>query len=177
MSSTPDGLADSENAAAQLRQLMAMWTTGLTVITARHGQRLAGLVSNSFTSVSLEPPLVSWCIDRGSSSLEVWLGASGFAVHILGASEMTLVSRFARKGGDKFTGLDWEDGLTGAPVLPVGVARLECRTWRQYDGGDHVILLGRVLTISGSGGEPLTFGGAQVPIMNGRVNDQDHHRR
>jgi flavin reductase (DIM6/NTAB) family NADH-FMN oxidoreductase RutF len=100
---------------------------------------------------------VSWCVDRGSTHLDVWLAADGFTVHVLGADETALVSRFSRKGGDKFTGLDWQPGLTGAPVLSAGVARLECRTWRQYDGGDHVILVGRVLAIRGPGGRALAF--------------------
>jgi 3-hydroxy-9,10-secoandrosta-1,3,5(10)-triene-9,17-dione monooxygenase reductase component len=142
---------------AELRRVMSAWTTGVTVITTGDGQRLAGLVSNSFASVSLEPPLVSWCVDRQSSSLEVWLRAEGFAVHILGADESALVSRFARKGGDKFQGLVWQAGLTGAPLLSGGVARLDCRTWRQYDGGDHVILLGHVLAVVDSGGHALSF--------------------
>jgi flavin reductase (DIM6/NTAB) family NADH-FMN oxidoreductase RutF len=142
---------------AELRRVMSAWTTGVTVITARHRQFLVGLVSNSFASVSLEPPLVSWCVDRGSTHLDVWLAADGFTVHVLGADETALVSRFSRKGGDKFTGLDWQPGLTGAPVLSAGVARLECRTWRQYDGGDHVILVGRVLAIRGPGGRALAF--------------------
>lgn len=143
--------------AVEFRQVMAAWTTGVTVITAQHAGRPAGLVSNSFASVSMEPPLVSWCVDRRSSSLDVWLGADGFAVHILAAHECDLVSRFARKGGQKFTGLGWKPGLTGAPLLADGVARLECRTWRQYDGGDHVILLGRVVSVSEPGGQALTF--------------------
>jgi len=148
----------------ELQRVMSAWTTGVAVITAQSHQRLAGLVSNSFTSVSLEPPLVSWCVDRRSSNLETWLSADGFAVHVLGANESALVSRFARKGGDKFTGLDWQAGLTGAPLLARGVARLECRTWRQYDGGDHVILVGSVLSVCDSGRQALTFSrGALLP--------------
>jgi flavin reductase (DIM6/NTAB) family NADH-FMN oxidoreductase RutF len=147
---------------------MSAWTTGVTVITAGHEQRLAGLVSNSFASVSLEPPLVSWCVDRQSSSLDVWLRAEGFAVHILGADEAALASRFAKRGGDKFQGLGWQAGLTGAPLLAEGAARLECRTWRQYDGGDHVILLGHVLTVADSGGQVLSFSrGSLLPAPAG----------
>lgn len=148
----------------EFRRVLSAWTTGIAVITAEHGGCLAGLVSNSFTSVSLDPPLVSWCVSRGSTSLDTWLAADGFAVHILAAHETSAVSRFTRRGGEKFTGLDWTPGVTGAPLLPMGVARLECRTWQQYDGGDHVILVGRVIALHESGGEALAFSrGALLP--------------
>src|SRR3954465_13162625 len=129
----------------EFRRVLSQWLTGVTVITAQQEGRLAGLVSNSFTSVSLGPPLVSWCVARTSSSLDVWLGASAFAVHILAADQSGLVDRFRRKGGEKFDGLDWTAGAGGAPLLPGSVVRLQCRTWQQYDGGDHVILLGHVV--------------------------------
>ncbi|WP_051132882.1 flavin reductase family protein [Nocardia paucivorans] len=148
----------------ELRQAMAAWTTGVAVITTSHGARPAGLVSTSFTSVSLDPPLVSWCVDRGSTSFDIWSRAEGFAVHILSADEADLVSRFARRGGDKFHGLDWRPGITGAPLLTAGIARLECRTHIRYDGGDHLILLGRVLVTDRRSAPALTFSeGALTP--------------
>lgn len=148
----------------ELRQVMAAWTTGVAVITTCHRERPTGLVSTSFTSVSLDPPLVSWCVDRGSTSFDIWSRAEGFAVHILSADEADLVSRFARRGGDKFQNLDWRPGITGAPLLAAGVARLECRTHTRYDGGDHLILLGRVLVTGRRSAPALTFSeGALTP--------------
>ncbi|MFI5706372.1 flavin reductase family protein [Kribbella sp. NPDC051620] len=150
--------------ALDIRQVMAAWTTGVTVITGQYRGRPTGLVSNSFTSVSLEPALVSWCVDRRSSSIATWLRCEAFAVHVLGAHESELVARFARKGGNKFSGLDWEIGRSGAPLIRAGIARLECRTWRQYDGGDHVILVGEVVDVSDSGGHALVFSrGSMLP--------------
>lgn len=154
---------------AGLRRVLSTWTTGVAVITAQRDGRPAGLVSNSFASVSMDPPLVSWCVDRGSTSVDTWLAADGFAVHILAAHESPAVSRFARKGGEKFAGLDWTPGATGAPLLPVGAARLECRTWQRYDGGDHVILVGRVVAVHETGGRALAFSrGALLPAPKDR---------
>jgi flavin reductase (DIM6/NTAB) family NADH-FMN oxidoreductase RutF len=139
-----------------------LWPTGVTVITARHEGDLAGLVCNSFTSVSLTPPLVSWCVDKRSSRLDVWLRARAFAVHILSAEQTALVSRFSRKGGDKFDSLEWVEGVSGAPLLPGCAVRLECRTWRQYDGGDHVILVGQVLDMVQADGPVMSFHRGQI---------------
>ncbi|WP_151772302.1 flavin reductase family protein [Streptomyces abyssomicinicus] len=149
---------------AAFRRVLSAWTTGVAVVTAEADGCPVGLVSNSFASVSLDPPLVSWCVSRDSTGLDTWLRADGFAVHILAAHETDAVRRFTRRGGDKFTGLDRTPGATGAPLLDMGVARLECRAWRQYDGGDHVILVGRVIAVHEPGGEALAFSrGALLP--------------
>lgn len=131
--------------AAELRDAMRLWVTGVTVITTAWGDQRAGLVSNSFTSVSLEPALVSWCIDLRSSSLELWNHTDNFAVHVLGEDQKDLVARFAKKGGDKFTGLNWRAGVFGSPVLAAPTVALECEVWARYQGGDHLIIVGRVL--------------------------------
>jgi flavin reductase (DIM6/NTAB) family NADH-FMN oxidoreductase RutF len=125
---------------------LVAWPTGVTVITAEVAGGRAGLVCNSFTSVSLDPPLVSWCVDRRSTSFALWEDAESFAVHILAEDQKALIDRFARRGGDKFTGLALERGHTGAPLLSGAAARLECRTWQRYDGGDHIILVGQVVS-------------------------------
>lgn len=156
--------SDRQTDPLEFKRVLSAWTTGVTVVTAHHDGDLVGLVSNSFASVSLDPPLVSWCVDRGSSSLKSWLAAESFAVHILASHETELVSRFARRGGDKFAGQDWAPGATGAPLLDAGVARVECRTWQRYDGGDHVIIVGRVVALHDAGGPALAFSrGALLP--------------
>jgi flavin reductase (DIM6/NTAB) family NADH-FMN oxidoreductase RutF len=127
---------------------MSRWATGVTVITAFSGGRPVGLVSNSFTSVSLEPPLVSWCLDRRSSSFDAWLSADAFAVHVLAAGQGGLLCRFARKGGDKFQGLDWAPGRSGAPLLDGAVATLQCSVNTRFNAGDHIILIGLVTDTS-----------------------------
>ena len=130
---------------AELRDAMRHWVTGVTVITTAWHDQMTGLVSNSFTSVSLDPALVSWCIDLRSSSLELWNSTDNFAVHVLGEEQLDLVSRFARKGGDKFAGLDWRPGVCGSPMLAAPTLALECEVWARYPGGDHLIVVGRVI--------------------------------
>lgn len=129
----------------ELRDAMRHWVTGVTVITTAWREQMTGLVSNSFTSVSLEPALVSWCIDLRSSSLELWNRTDNFAVHVLGEEQVELVARFAKKGGDKFAGLDWHPGVCGSPMLAAPTLALECEVWARYQGGDHLIVVGRVI--------------------------------
>lgn len=133
---------------ADLRRAMGFWATGISVITTSHGGTIAGLVSNSFTSVSLDPPLVSWAVDKKSSSFEVWNRTDNYAVHILSESHRELVQRFVAKGTDKFAGLRWERGVLGSPIVAADAPRVECRLWQRVDAGDHVILVGEVVSIS-----------------------------
>lgn len=130
--------------ASALRQTMRHWTTGVTVVTAHTEGGPIGLVCNSFTSVSLDPPLVSWCVDRASTSYAAWMAAASFSVHILADDDAPLVPRFAARGADKFAGLALNLTGLGTPALDAGVARFDCRVWRAYDGGDHAIVVGRV---------------------------------
>jgi flavin reductase (DIM6/NTAB) family NADH-FMN oxidoreductase RutF len=142
---------------ADLRRAMGCWATGIAVITTSDGGSLAGLVSNSFTSISLDPPLVSWGVDKKSSSYETWVTTDNYAVHILSESHRDLVARFAAKGTDKFAGLDWEPGVLGSPIVADDAPRVECRLWQRVDAGDHVILIGEVVSISGQDDfRPLT---------------------
>ncbi|MCG2624150.1 flavin reductase family protein [Arthrobacter sp. I2-34] len=142
-----------------LRGVMRRWMTGVTVVTAAGTDgRPAGLVSNSFTSVSLQPPLVSWCADRGSRAIATWSTTEAFAVHVLAESDAHLVPRFASRGGDKFAGLATGQSAVGAPSLAIAGIRLDCRLWARYDGGDHLILVGQVLAIDGADEfDPLTL--------------------
>jgi flavin reductase (DIM6/NTAB) family NADH-FMN oxidoreductase RutF len=133
---------------ADLRRAMGHWATGISVITTQSEGTLAGLVSNSFTSVSLAPPLVSWAVDKRSSSFDVWNTTDNFAVHILSESDRGLVQRFAAKGTDKFAGLAWEPGVLGSPIVAADVPRIECRLWQRVDAGDHVILIGEAVSVS-----------------------------
>ena len=133
----------------ELRAAMRHWSSGVTVVTtsADDGAR-TGIVSNSFTSVSLEPALVSWCVDRGSSSFPIWSRAEAFSVHILGEEDADLVPRFAARGADKFAGLATVPSPVGTPVLEGVALRLDCTIWNRYDGGDHLIIVGQVRSIT-----------------------------
>lgn len=145
--------------AMQLRNHLARWATGITVITTldREGMPL-GKAANSFHTVSIDPPLVGWCVDAASTKHEDWLAAEGYAVHVLGTHQEDLVRRFAARGGDKFTGLEWETGPIGLPLLDDAVLRIVTRVVDRHAAGDHTYLIGEVLEIqAGERDDPLLF--------------------
>ncbi len=139
-----------------LRAATGAWATGVVVVTATHNDgREAGLVMVSLAPVSQDPPLVLWSVDRNSGSLDVWLEAPGFALHLLADDQESLAWQFARKGPEKFDGLDVQRGVVGAPLLAGAAATIECETHAQHDGGDHVILVGRVVATTVTDRRPL----------------------
>ena len=141
-----------------VRAATGAWATGVVVVTATHPDgRDAGLVMVSLSPVSQEPPLVLWSVDRNSGSLDVWLQAPGFALHLLAADQEELAWQFARKGAEKFDGLDVSRGLVGAPLLDGVAATIECAMYAQHDGGDHVILVGRVVAATVTDRSPLVI--------------------
>ena len=129
------------------------------MITARNdnGDRV-GVTANSFNSVSMTPPLILWSLGRASRSLNAFNTAEHFAVHILRADQRDLSTRFAISGADKFAGLTCDEGAGGVPLLRDCAARFECSTYARHDGGDHVIFIGRVLSIqSDNSSSPLLY--------------------
>src|SRR6202000_743788 len=116
-----------------------------------------GLTATSFSSVSLNPPLVLWSLVLYSSSLSIFQNATHFAVNVLGVSQQALSNRFAKSSEDKFDGVEWTPGLGGAPLLPERVGNFQCRSVNRYYGGDHVIFLGAVEAYSYNRNEPLLF--------------------
>jgi flavin reductase (DIM6/NTAB) family NADH-FMN oxidoreductase RutF len=140
------------------RNALGSFATGVTIITATDAEgKPYGLTCNSFASVSLNPPLVLWSLLLYSSSLNIFQNASHFAVNVLGASQQTLASNFARSSDDKFFGVEWTPGLGQAPLLAESVANFQCRSVNRYYGGDHVIFLGAVEAYSYNTQEPLLF--------------------
>lgn len=146
-----------------LRRHLSRWTTGVAVITTldRHGVPL-GKAANSFHSVSLDPPLVSWCVDIGSTRYDEWLGAPGYVVHVVSERQRDLVRTFASRGGDKFADVDWESGLFGMPLLDDVALRLECRMWKQVEAGDHTYLIAEVVHVDDRAHHPLLFHGGRT---------------
>ena len=139
------------------RRSLAEFATGVTVIaTSVEGERF-GLTSNSFASVSLEPPLVLWSIRRESKSFAAFAACSHFAVNILAEDQIELSQRFARSGPDKFRDIDCQAGQGDAPLLAGVAASFECVRTQTYDGGDHLILVGQVLRYSRYDRQPLLF--------------------
>jgi len=145
--------------AAAFRMACGQFATGVAVVTAgsRSG-RPVGLTINSFSSVSLDPPLVLFCLAREAQCLAGFDAAAGFVIHVLSAEQRGLSARFATPDADRFQGLDWQDGPFG-PVLPDALARFDCRRHAAVDGGDHIILIGRVEAVSVRDGaaEPLLY--------------------
>src|SRR4051794_30537580 len=140
------------------RNALGSYATGVTIITAADaGGKPAGLTCNSFTSVSLNPPLVLWSLVIYSQSMSVFQNASHFAVNVLGTAQQDLAAKFAVSSADKFAGVKWTPGLGHAPVLAGSVANFQCRTADRYYGGDHVIFLGAVEAYAYNREAPLLF--------------------
>ena len=130
----------------QFKTLLRRWASGVAIVTTRAGERVAGMTATSFTSVSLEPPLVLVCADKKALTLPVLEEAGNFAVNVLADSQHDLSARFALSGNEalRFEGLPCRSGPTGSPWLPETLAVLDCRTVAIHDAGDHVILVGEV---------------------------------
>jgi 3-hydroxy-9,10-secoandrosta-1,3,5(10)-triene-9,17-dione monooxygenase reductase component len=139
------------------RDTLARWASGVTIVTARAGDEPVGMTAASFSSLSLDPPLVLVCVAHSAYSHEGLVGAPGFAVHILGAGQDELSLLFSRPGSEKFAGFPDERGPFDAPLLPFGVARLVCSSHATLEGGDHTILIGRVVQTELAGTDPLLY--------------------
>ncbi len=141
----------------EFRDTLARWASGVTVVTARQGDEPIGMTAASFSSLSLDPPLILICVAHSAYSHDGLVDAPGFAVHVLGAEQEAMSSRFARPGADKFADYPDERGPFDVPLLPFGVARLACAREAALDGGDHTILVGRVVSAERAGSDPLLY--------------------
>ena len=128
-----------------LRHALGEFATGVAVVTARRADgRPVGVTINSFTSVSLEPPLVLWSLGLQSSSLAIFEACGHFAINVLANDQIELSQGFSRSLDDPFAGIDLEVGACGTPMLPGCCAWFECRNEMRYPGGDHMIFVGQV---------------------------------
>ncbi len=144
--------------AQELRRVMGMFATGVTVITTRDSRgKFYGLTANAVTSLSLEPPLVLICIDRRAETFVHFYDSKRFVVNILGEHQEALSTRFARSGGEKFEGVAYRLGRLETPILEGTLGYLECRVVETHPGGDHVIHVGEVEHAEGTGVRPLLF--------------------
>ena len=141
-----------------LRRALGQFATGVTVVTTRaeDGRRI-GVTANSFASLSLDPPLVLWCLDKAATSLPAFGACTHFAVNVLSAGQHHLSRQFSTPAEDKFAGVPVSEGPAGMPLLDGAIAHFLCRTVRQVDGGDHVIVIGEVERYDTFAGEPLVF--------------------
>lgn len=148
---------------AEFRAALGMFATGVTIVTARAANgKLVGLTANSFNSVSLEPALVLWSLSCAADSLAVFSTGSHYAINILAADQQELARRFAARGVDRWAGVAFEAGASGAPLLAGAVATFECFNRSRYVEGDHVIFVGEVERCAHrAGASPLLFHGGQ----------------
>lgn len=164
---SPRALLDEGDPAADsraFRRCLGGYPTGVTVITARLGERLVGMAVNSFAAVSLEPALVLWSIRKESRSLTDFLGASHFAVNILAADQVEASQLFGAGHPERFERCAWHTGISGAPLLDQAIAHLECRRTETHEGGDHIVLLGQVERYARFDGTPLVFAQGQYAV-------------
>lgn len=142
----------------EYRRALAQFATGVTVVTTRDADNQPiGLTVNSFNSVSLEPPLVLWSLDLKAGSLESFECCSHYAVNVLAEHQLDVARRFATRGTDRFAPSDWSNGPHDMPMIDGCVANLIARNRSRYPEGDHVILVGEVVSFLASGGTPLVF--------------------
>lgn len=144
------------------KDAFARYPTGVTVVScAPPGRGPLAITVNSFTSVSLAPTLVLWCIDKGTSVFGAYEAADNYAVSILAAGQAEASNRFATPGRHDFEAGEGEVFETGAPLLRGRLAGFDCRVEARHDAGDHVILVGRVVHFDARAGKPLIYAGRQ----------------
>jgi 3-hydroxy-9,10-secoandrosta-1,3,5(10)-triene-9,17-dione monooxygenase reductase component len=157
MTSTKNSASPSFSS-LELRNALGSFATGVTIVTAldQEGQKV-GMTANSFNSVSLEPALVLWSIGRTTNCFDDFIAAKSFAIHVLAEDQQLLSNLFAMTGSDRFADLNCAEGLAGVPILPHYSSCFQCTIEHQYDGGDHVIMVGRIIELHDSGHKPLLF--------------------
>jgi flavin reductase (DIM6/NTAB) family NADH-FMN oxidoreductase RutF len=145
-----------------LRQALGRFATGVTVITTQASDgKYEGLTANSFSAVSLDPPLVLWSLRLAAPSLESFRCSGHFVVNVLSSSQSVVARHFAASRHDKFEGVGFSSGIAGCPMLDESLAIFECRTESMIEGGDHIIFIGRVIRAHYREGEPLIFAGGR----------------
>jgi len=149
----------------ELRDVLGAYLTGVTVVTTVDSAgQLHGVTANSFSSVSLDPPLVLWSQALAAKSFPVFRDGARFVVNILAEDQIDISNRFAKAGTDKFAGVKVRMGLDGLPILDDCSAHLECVKVATYPGGDHAVFLGRVEKIHHARRKPLAFGGGRYMV-------------
>lgn len=149
----------------ELRNCFGKFATGITVITAiaPDGTKL-GLTVNSFSSLSLDPPMILWSLDKKSKSLDALSAASHFAVNVLASDQMDVSNNFARTSDEKFDGVDLMPSEFDLPLLAGTVAHLECKNINQIEGGDHIIFIGKVENFEMGDKKPLLYTNGQYTV-------------
>jgi flavin reductase (DIM6/NTAB) family NADH-FMN oxidoreductase RutF len=148
------------------RRACGQFATGVTIATVvDQAGNPHGLTVNSFTSVSLKPPLILICIDHRSSVVEPFRAASSFALNILTEQQRWLSDRFAQRLVERFDGIAWKAGVTGAPVFDGSLALIECLLRQSIDVGDHAVIIGEMVHAELGHGTPLIYYGSNYRTL------------
>jgi 3-hydroxy-9,10-secoandrosta-1,3,5(10)-triene-9,17-dione monooxygenase reductase component len=152
-------LAGNDGAVSDVhfRKVLGHYCSGVVVVTGLYQGAPAGFTCQSFFSVSLSPPLVSFCVGRTSSSYPAIRASGAFCVNVLSAEQKALCAQFASSGEGKWRGARWTSGPTGSPRLAGALAWVDCSLEREHDAGDHHIVLGRVIALDARDGAPLLY--------------------
>ena len=127
------------------KEVMGSFPSGVTVVTTLDADgRIVGITASAFSALSIDPALVLFCPNYSSDSYPVLIRRKQFAIHLLCADQQAEAYAFARKGQDKAKGIEWRLSELGNPLLTRATAIIECELWREYDGGDHAIIVGAV---------------------------------
>jgi len=146
------------NKSVELRNALSQFATGITVVTTlTHCKEKVGMTANSFNSVSLNPPLVLWSIGKESTNYKEFIKAEYFAIHIMAANQQAISNQFAQKNRDRFINLKCSAGINDIPILPDFAACFQCSIEHLYEGGDHTILVGRIIDFENRDQDPLLF--------------------
>jgi flavin reductase (DIM6/NTAB) family NADH-FMN oxidoreductase RutF len=141
----------------EFRDVISHFASGVTVITALHEEHAYGTTASAVTSLSLDPPMLLICMNKQSETGRAVAESKRFGVNILGANQVDLAERFARKGGDKFAGVPVTPGKWGEPLFDDALATLECRVAEETTGGTHWVFLAEVESGAARGGVPLAY--------------------
>lgn len=145
-----------------LKNAFTRYATGVTVVTCvPPGGEPVGITVNSFTSVSLDPALVLWCLDDGASLFEAFSAAPAYGVSVLSLDQQDLSNRFATPGRHQVSPSEAETFDTGAPLLKGRLAGFDCTVWERHEAGDHLIMIGQVRHFDSRDGQPLIYSGRQ----------------
>ena len=158
----------------QLRDALAQYATGVTIVCARAPERrYVGFTANSFSSASLDPPLILWTISHRSASLPAFESTERYAVNVLAASQVELARRFSRPHADRFAHVSFRLGWSDAPLIDGCIAWFECRHHARHRAGDHIVFIGEVVTVERAHGQGLVFQhgafGATMPLAEDAV--------
>ena len=145
------------------KKTLSMFSTGITIVTSvdNLGNPI-GMTVNSFSSVSLDPPLVLWSIDKKQASYNSFKNSAGYVVNILSKNQLNLCNIFSTQSKSKFKNINWQRSKNGFPLIDNCLAWFDCVKWNDYPGGDHQILVGKVTAFNFSNLEPLTYWNGKI---------------